>query len=68
MRDQKIASVHHLQWDHKFVPWRIKVDERRGLVFATTEEREEGEDQGEFDCFVGEKRRESCKAYLGETE
>lgn len=47
MREQKITTVHHLQWDPGFVPWRIKVDEERGLVFASTEESEEGEDQGE---------------------
>jgi hypothetical protein len=65
MRNQKIATVHHLQWDHKFVPWRIKVDERRGLVFATTEEREEGEDQGEYGYCVREIRSEGRSVALG---
>jgi hypothetical protein len=47
MRSQKIACVDHLMWDEGFIPWRIKVDEERGLVFATSEEREEGDEQGE---------------------
>ncbi|KAI5449261.1 hypothetical protein NCC49_005177 [Naganishia albida] len=43
MRNEKVACVDHLMWDEGFIPWRIKVDEERGLVFASTEEQEEGD-------------------------
>jgi hypothetical protein len=50
-------------WDEGFIPWRIKVDEERGLVFATSEEREEGVDQGEYrvkDVLKQETKGQAC--------
>lgn len=63
MRNEKVACVDHLMWDEGFIPWRIKVDEERGLVFASTEEQEEGDARGKSQAMArvsGPEGKEEC--------
>lgn len=53
----KAASIEHFDFGESFAPWRIKVDEDRGWIFATTGEGRTDDEAGKFSILCEERLR-----------